>query len=208
MGLVPKLIILPFSFAQDPTLSMRPTISRNVLAFGIAGNVCQAQNCPLLGPAYPAPTNVAAPALVAAKAKFDEALAAHPDVDKDNIWWAIEVYSSLSKEQGTIHRHFNHAPAQNSSLVIGPDTIFRIHSISKVFTVYTVLAKLGFEYWNEPVTKFIPELANHEVQDATRDVDWSEVTVGTLASQISGISRDCMIESYSFGGNLTNSLPS
>jgi hypothetical protein len=181
---------------------MRPTISRIILAFGFAGTICQAQNCPLLGPAYPAPTNVAAPALVAAKAKFDEALAAHPDIDKENIWWAIEVYSSLSKEEGTIHRHFNHAPNQNSSLVIGPDTLFRIHSISKVVTVYAVLAKLGFDYWNEPVSKFIPELANHEVQDATRDVDWSEVTVGTLASQISGISRDCTVNLSPLVGTL------
>ncbi|KAH6623462.1 beta-lactamase/transpeptidase-like protein [Chaetomium tenue] len=169
---------------------MRPTVSRIVLAFGFAGTICQAQNCPLFGPAYPSVTDVTAPALVAAKAKFDEAIAASPDIDKDKVWFAIEVYSSLSKENATIHRHYNHAPGQNSSLVVGPNTLFRIHSISKVVTVYTMLTKLAYDHWHEPVTKFIPELANSGVLDATSDVDWSEVTVGSLASQISGISRD------------------
>ncbi|KAK3290788.1 beta-lactamase/transpeptidase-like protein [Chaetomium fimeti] len=169
---------------------MRPTISQIVLAFGFAGTVCQAQNCPLLGPAYPSPTDVAAPAFVAAKAKFDEAIAAHPDIDKDNVFFAIEVYSSLSKEKGSIHRHFNHAPGQNLSITVGPDTVFPVHSISKAITVYTVISKLGFDYWHEPVTKFIPELANQKSHDPIRDVDWSEVTIGSLASQISGISRD------------------
>lgn len=169
---------------------MRYMIPRITLALGLAGTFGWAQNCPLLGPAYPSPTDLVSPAFVAAKAKFEEALASSTQMDKDKVSFAIEIYSSRSKDAGPIHRHYN--TAQNGSVKVGPDTIFRIHSISKVVTVYTMLSKLGYGYWHEPVTKYVPELANSQMQDTIHDVDWSEVTLGSLASQISGISRDCM----------------
>jgi len=159
------------------------------LALAVAS--CYAQNCPLLGPAYPAATELAAPAFAAAKAKFDEAIASDPRIDRDGVSFAIDIYSTGSKYAGSIHRYFNTAKAQNGAVTVGPDTLFRIHSISKVVTVYTMLAKLSYKYWHEPVTKYVPELAKSPMRDVVRDVNWSEVTLGSLASQISGISRDC-----------------
>ncbi len=172
---------------------MRFTLSHIALIVGLVSTLCCAQNCPLLGPAYPAATDVAAPAFLAAKAKFDEGLASNSQIDRDGVSFAIEIYSARSKPAGSIHRYFNTATAQNGSVTVGPDTLFRIHSISKVVTVYTMLSKLSYQYWHEPVTKYIPELANRRTQDIVRGVDWSEVTLGSLASQISGISRDCTV---------------
>jgi CubicO group peptidase (beta-lactamase class C family) len=172
---------------------MRFTRLHIAATVGLISTLCCAQNCPLLGPAYPAATDLASPAFVAAKAKFDAALASNTQIDKDGVSFAIEIYSSRSKDAGSIHRNFNTATAQNSSVTVDPDTLFRIHSISKVLTVYTMLSKLSYQYWHEPVTKYIPELANSQRHDVVSDVDWSEVTLGSLASQISGISRDCTV---------------
>jgi hypothetical protein len=84
---------------------MRFTLSCITLALGFASTFSWAQNCPLLGPAYPAATNVASPAFIAAKAKFDEALASNTQIDKEKVFFAIEIYSSSSKDAGSIHRY-------------------------------------------------------------------------------------------------------
>ena len=159
------------------------------LAVWLASTLGSAQNCPLHGPAYPAPTDVASPAFMAAKAKWDEALASNPQVNKTGVSFAVEIYSA-GKDAGTIHRSFNTAAHQKGKVDVGPDTVFRVHSISKVITVYTILSKLGFKHWHDPVTKWVPELAN-EGKDPISDVDWDEVTLGSLASSMSGISRGC-----------------
>jgi CubicO group peptidase (beta-lactamase class C family) len=163
--------------------------SPTTLAVWLASTLGAAQNCPLHGPAYPAPTDVASPAFVAAKAKWDEALASHPQVNKTAISFAVEFYSA-GKDGGTIHRSFNTADHQKGKVDVGPDTLFRVHSISKVITVYAILSKLGYKHWHDPVTKWVPELVK-DGNDPISDVDWDEVTLGSLASSMSGISRSC-----------------
>ena len=163
-------------------------VLHTLLLVGVLSRTCLAQDCPLLGPAYPAPTDIVSSALTAAKVKFEEALRSDPRIDRNQISFAVQVYSSSSKTP--IHSHYSTAPHLNSSTV-GPETLFRIHSISKVLTVYTIISKLGHMYWHEPVTKYVPELAVSRQGDDIRSTDWSEVTLGDLASQMSGISRDC-----------------
>ncbi|KAL5358460.1 beta-lactamase/transpeptidase-like protein [Aspergillus floccosus] len=65
-------------------------------------------------------------------------------------------------------------------------SLYRIGSISKLFT-----------YWDESITKYLPELqgaANLDDDTSVAHVDWSKITIGDLASQLSGIGRD-----YSYG---------
>lgn len=88
------------------------------------------------------------------------------------------------------------ASAGSTSRVTG-DTVYRIGSVSKLFTVYSLLLNNGTNYWNRPVTEFIPELrtaAQHPPYKSSviDSVQWDQVTVGALASQLSGIGRDCM----------------
>lgn len=85
-----------------------------------------------------------------------------------------------------------------STSKITSDTVYRIGSVSKLFTVYALLLNNGTHYWNRPVTDFIPELkhaAQHAPQNSTVIdwVQWDQVTVGALASQLSGIGRDCLL---------------
>ena len=84
----------------------------------------------------------------------------------------------------------------NSSGVITVDanTVFRIGSITKVFTVLTFLATVGDGIWNDPITKHLPEIhdiASEESKGAIFTPDWESITVGSLASQTSGLIRDC-----------------
>ncbi|KAM0262765.1 hypothetical protein ACHAQJ_001559 [Trichoderma viride] len=96
--------------------------------------------------------------------------------------------------------------AGSTSRVTG-DTVYRIGSVSKLFTVYALLLNNGTNYWNRPITDFIPELmqaAQHPPYEpsVTDWVQWDQVTVGALASQLSGIGRD-----YSSGDLAAQNFP-
>ena len=75
------------------------------------------------------------------------------------------------------------------------DTTYRIGSLTKLFSVYTFLVESGDVKFNEPVTKYIPELLEAaEALNATQNpvdyVAWEDVTIGELASQTADIGRD------------------
>jgi len=152
----------------------------------VSSQLGAAQNCPILGPAYPAVTNVAAPKLQAAKARFEKAL---ESVNRSSTSFAVQVYSA--HDDKLIYETYHTATAQVGAATVGPNTIWRLLSISKAVTVYAVLARLGDNYWNEPIIKYVPELADAPFRDPVRDVNWAEVTLGTLAGQTSGLARDC-----------------
>lgn len=73
-------------------------------------------------------------------------------------------------------------------------SMYRIGSISKIFTVYTLLVNYGWKHWNDSIMKYLPELhdaAHLDHDTSVAHVDWSKITIGDLASQLSGIGRDC-----------------
>ena len=67
------------------------------------------------------------------------------------------------------------------------DTAFRIASITKSFTVYTALRESNIEL-DDPITKHIPELLKNPPWDY-KPFNWNEITIRSLSSQLSGISR-------------------
>ena len=79
---------------------------------------------------------------------------------------------------------------------VDSNTVYALGSISKLLTVYTFLLEAGDTSWNDPVTKYIPELAAYakaHPQAATQQIDhynWEDITVGALVSQLSGMVRD------------------
>ncbi|KAI3321348.1 beta-lactamase/transpeptidase-like protein [Xylariaceae sp. AK1471] len=73
------------------------------------------------------------------------------------------------------------------------NSVYRIASISKLFTVYTLLVGYGWKHWDDSVTRYVPELrdaAMSRPHDPIEDAFWDQITVGALASQLSGIGRD------------------
>lgn len=165
---------------------MRPLSPSSLVWIAVAAQLGAAQNCPILGPAYPAITSIPAPKLAAAKVKFEKAL---ESINRSSTSFAIQVYSA--HDDNLVFETYHTATDQVEAAPVGPDTIWRLFSISKAITVYAVLARLGDKYWNEPITNYIPELAAAPVHDPIRNVNWAEVTLGSLAGQSSGVTRDC-----------------
>ncbi|KAL9598168.1 MAG: hypothetical protein Q9219_004665 [cf. Caloplaca sp. 3 TL-2023] len=71
------------------------------------------------------------------------------------------------------------------------NTFFRIASISKVFTVLATLIQQQANNCSlqDSITKHVPELRDHNTTGA---VDWDMITLEMLASQLSGIPRECL----------------
>lgn len=83
--------------------------------------------------------------------------------------------------------HYTSPEDQVSNENITLATKFPVGDVSMVFTVYAWLAKMG-ERWETPITTFLPELA--EVKAPFAPV-WEDITIGALAGQVSGLSREC-----------------
>ncbi|KAL2125963.1 hypothetical protein VTI74DRAFT_2077 [Chaetomium olivicolor] len=159
-----------------------------LILFGTLAGLGLAQDCPILGPAYSEVTNPGVSrALGAAKAPFDEELTkALAEGKLDNgTTFAIQVYSRHSDKP--LYERY-HGPS------VGPETLYRIASISKLVSTYTILAELGDKHWDDPVTRHVPELARLKAQNPVYDINWNEVTLGSLASHMSGIAREYALD--------------
>jgi hypothetical protein len=167
------------------------------------------QWCPPLGPALQVPTKLAAHPLIR------EAVA-NITAQLDTIWYGGGRGSSRSQRNLTYSSigalsiyddepllEHHHMPAGGPSGVVGNsttqltgDSVYRIASISKVFTVLVLLLNEGKVSFEDPVTKFVPELAAAAASASAADegvevTDWREITVGALASHLAGIGRTC-----------------
>lgn len=169
------------------------------------------QPCPLLGPVFPLPTSLAnSPIMAAAFKNLTSILdllvrtdnsTLHGVVAANETSFSIGFFSADSGESpsGMFQYHHTAAALRNSTRgvrVVDEDSIYRIGSISKVFTIYTLLLEIGDGYWNDPVTKHVPELAAVAAaeagqNDTIRHVRWEDITLGELASQMAGIGREC-----------------
>ena len=161
--------------------------------------------CPPPGPDYPAPKHPSdSAALQKAVAAFQQTVesslknnsSAIP-LDAEGTTFSFEAWS-IHEETPIQTYHYDASglshPAEGVKKVTS-DTTYRIGSLSKLLTVYTWLATAGNEHWNQPITKFIPELAAYDAKyDAEADdmnhFKWSSITVGAIASQLSGMQKD------------------
>ncbi|KIV81878.1 hypothetical protein PV11_04028 [Exophiala sideris] len=166
---------------------------------------CQAvelTDCGLLGPVYPVPANLTGTdAIRGAQSTFqrlmDEALqngtTPWGHVDAVNSTISIGVFSTQSDDFVAQYQHTGSNPQLKTRLSGGKldtDTLYRLGSVTKLLTVYTFLAKLGTSYWSEPVANFIPELASQLTRNSINNFNWSAVTLGSLAGQMSGLPHD------------------
>jgi hypothetical protein len=155
-------------------------------------------SCPLLGKAYPPSIEPSSTtAIKDAQRSFASLLEASlktgmtdfGPLDSKNTTFSISVFTSHERKALFEYHHLP-SPAATTSGKLDGDTLYRIGSVAKVHAVYTILSKLGNEYWDKPIVKFVPELANAE-KTSPSNVKWAEVTLGSLASHLSGVTRDC-----------------
>ncbi|KAK4222503.1 beta-lactamase-like protein 2 [Podospora fimiseda] len=173
-------------------------------------------NCPLYGTLLPKPTNFLKHiGIQTAASILDDIFLRYIDNEKsvgsEYFSYAVEVFSAA--EDKPLWSHYWTAPSLknfNSSGVITVDanTVFRIGSITKVFTVLTFLATVGDGIWNDPITRHLPEIeaiAANATKGAIFTPDWDSITVGSLASQTSGLIRDyALLGELSYQLNLTD----
>jgi hypothetical protein len=159
------------------------------------------KQCPYLGPDFPAPKTLANSTIFqAAIANLTTALDSGIQTGQFNsntTSFAINIFST-SSNTSLFQYHHTAPPAllTNGTQSVNADSIFRIGSVSKLFSVYLFLIEAGDVHFHEPITKFIPELEEvmkvQNAQENAADVfDWEEVTVGNIASQLGGLPRDC-----------------
>lgn len=179
------------------------------------------QTCPLLGPSYPAPNSLSTSTVVLSaidklKAAIDDTISTGNSSNgllyPNSTTFSISLFSTLdvsSEANGPFFFQYHHtAPTlSKSSRGVKPvdaDSIYRIGGLTQVFTIYAFLAAVGDDKWNEPVTQYVPELkiaasAFDSQRHPTDYVNWDEVTIGQLASHMSGIGRDCKCSVMSVG---------
>lgn len=155
--------------------------------------------CPPLGPVLPAPVYPSANAAVQKAVEAIEAALSNQTASLNSTAVSVAVQSV---HEAAPMLNFHYTPPRrdpNGTAQVDEHTVFRIGSLSKVFTVLGVLVAEGVR-WDDPVTQYLPELRTMqrgdagdgpEPADAITTVDWDDVTIGSLASHISGIGSDC-----------------
>lgn len=153
--------------------------------------------CSFLGPIFPPVVNVNDSGnVLSAVSELQRSLNVllEQDFSAANVSFYINAFST----EGTVFDFSYAAPGLEGSLTnstLDENTVFRIGSVSKLLTVYTLLVEIGMDHMNDPVTEWVPELADNSHYSCvnTSDVttaNWSQITLGALASHMAGISRD------------------
>ena len=99
---------------------------------------------------------------------------------------------------GPLFQYYHTAKMLNTTGTrnVTSNSMFRIGSISKVFVVLGLLLHEEKFKWNDPITKFIPELSVYDAEDnIVTQVQWEQITLEMLASQLAGVPRDSRIAS-------------
>ncbi|OTB10938.1 hypothetical protein K445DRAFT_386396 [Daldinia sp. EC12] len=160
-------------------------------------------NCPYPGPAFPKPTALASSdiiktAIANLTATFD-ARGMDPKTNPNGTSWSIQIFSASDPDEDEpVWSHYHTAtdllaadtPGVKS---IDGSTVYRLGSVTKIFTILTFLIEAGDTYWNTPVTQWVPELellAGKAQYDPIMNVDWDSITLQDLASHMAGIVRD------------------
>ncbi|EFR04388.1 beta-lactamase [Nannizzia gypsea CBS 118893] len=184
-------------------LSNTPSVALSLLLAGSA--FAKYESCSLLGPDVPIPKAVSQSsafkdALVSLKKAISDAIGtgktAYGNLDASETSFSLDIFS-VHEEDALFTYHYD-APElpdpKEGVKKLDSNSIYRLGSISKLLTMQIFLATVGDISFNEPITKYIPELAAFATQHAADDdidfMDWDSVTIGALASQLGGIPRD------------------
>ncbi|KAK5167149.1 uncharacterized protein LTR77_007879 [Saxophila tyrrhenica] len=152
-----------------------------------------ARECPILGPAYDRDFDLLpTEAFQAAKSSFSskiESLFESGELNRTHSVFAIDVYSTYTNE--SIFNYFYTGSALKEGFPSGTmddETVWRVGSVSKLFTLYAILAHATRGVFEQPVTVFLPELKRGSSPEdkPLRWIDWDQITIGALAAQQAG----------------------
>lgn len=172
----------------SPIVSLVVLASLSALVFSSCFEPSEPLPAPLLNPGssdllalFSGLDSVIAKAVTQTTASWNTTITSH----------AIDVTSANE----TLWQSFHTAPLLGQYDDEGPtnvtgNTAFRIASISKVFTVLAILLQqqAGNLNLKDPVTKYLPDLRENDISGG---VQWEQISLESLASQLSGVPREC-----------------
>lgn len=164
--------------------------------------------CPPLGPNFPLPTSISSSPIVASgiqdlEKQLESSIvtgnSSNGPTTPNTTSFSIALFSveNTNSSSPFLWQFHHSAPSLSNSTQgvrsVDENSVYRIGTLSQLFTVYAFLIAAGEEHWGESVTKWVPELANASktLNDQSKYVDWNAVTLGDLAGHLSGIARDC-----------------
>ena len=164
------------------------------------------QPCPLLGPRFPVPTAIATSqtmniALRNLTEAFDEIVSSgnssFGEISPNTTSFSVALFSSHDSGNASepfIYQYHYTAPslAANSNGVtkVDANSIYNIGGLTQMLTVYAFLVCVGDIYWQQPITNYLPELANSTPSEALNSIQWENIRLIDLASHMAGIPRD------------------
>ncbi|EPS28756.1 hypothetical protein PDE_03702 [Penicillium oxalicum 114-2] len=159
-------------------------------------------SCPPLGPDYPPPSSLSTdPIFKVAVQEIISSLdqvAINGSLHDDSL--SVQIFSG--RDTNPLMYFASTSETINTTIGVSSvteDTVFRVGSVSKLFTVTLLLIEEGLWAFSEPIAKYVPELreAAEKLQwdprnrrDTIDYVDWGAITIGELASHMAGIPRD------------------
>ena len=178
--------------------------------FSLTSLVLAVVYCPPLGPVFSAPQSLSNNSVIgAAVANLSATIdalrgagnATSASYNSSTTSFSINFYSI--HESAPLFEYHHTADVlsntTNGTRSVTGDTVYRIGSVSKVFTVLALLLHEEKLDWRDPITKYVPELS--ACTNSTGDqcgesgevngVQWEKVTLGALGAQLAGIPRDC-----------------
>ncbi|KAH8896095.1 beta-lactamase/transpeptidase-like protein [Thozetella sp. PMI_491] len=152
-------------------------------------------DCALFGADFPAPRAAASdPSIAEAVASLQQNFAS--SIVPTGQAYSVAIFSLHSND--TLWE-YHHTPTDPIGVeAVNGDSIYRIGSISKVFTVWTMLIELGDRYLDRSIVDFVPELEPFAGTPCPPDgmqyddidhIRWKDITLRDLASHASGIPR-------------------
>ncbi|KAJ5958063.1 uncharacterized protein N7479_005213 [Penicillium vulpinum] len=112
-----------------------------------------------------------------------------------NLTFSAGLFSTLDPKAKDLQFHHTASEVANSPVgvkKVDGNSIYKVASVSKLFTVLAGLIELKPRDWDLPLTEIFPFLAEHvrKQHDKFRlvyDVQWDKITLRSLAGQMSGI---------------------
>ncbi|RBQ64674.1 hypothetical protein FVER14953_01651 [Fusarium verticillioides] len=165
-----------------------PSLSKIAAIAAVSFTLIDAKACPPLGAVFPAPQSPSQSSLVKKAASLLKAgLDAQIGALFNTSALSIGVKSLHEDEPLFTYQWTPPNPGEGTDKV-DDDTVFRIASGSKLFTALAarISEKIDLE---ASVLKYLPEL-NKTAGDDIFSLKWEDITVGSLASHLSGVGVD------------------
>ncbi|KAK0642180.1 putative alkaline D-peptidase [Cercophora newfieldiana] len=110
-----------------------------------------------------------------------------------NITFSIGLISIHDPKAPSLQFHHTSpeiAVSTKGTTKVDDKSIYRVASITKVFTVLAGLLKLSDAEWERPLSNILAPLSNQNNNGGVLSTPWDKITMRALAAQIGGVPRD------------------